>query len=209
MRTAPLAVFYWREALECRKASLADSAITHFDPRCQLACAVLNGLVREALHGADRTKIAATTMNELAGATDWLRYQYPDLEKEIQSADSDLKRDLEAASAADPELYGPELNLHSQAGFVRVAFRLALWEMLHATSFEEALVDVVNRGGDADTNAAITGALYGAFAGQSAIPERWQKVVLDALQDDLTNPLATSYHPRILTDFVNRIVGAI
>jgi ADP-ribosyl-[dinitrogen reductase] hydrolase len=41
------------------------------------------------------------------------------------------------------------------------------------TSFEECLLDVVNRGGDADTTGAIAGMLAGARYGPDAIPPRW------------------------------------
>ena len=57
-----------------------------------------------------------------------------------------LAEDLYLATLPDPALW--EL-LHAAQGFVRVAFRLAFWELLHAPSFEAALIDVVNRGGDA------------------------------------------------------------
>jgi ADP-ribosyl-[dinitrogen reductase] hydrolase len=40
-------------------------------------------------------------------------------------------------------------------------------------SFEECLVRVVNRGGDADTNGALAGQLAGALYGVHAIPARW------------------------------------
>ncbi|MBI5380680.1 MAG: ADP-ribosyl-[dinitrogen reductase] hydrolase [Opitutae bacterium] len=40
-------------------------------------------------------------------------------------------------------------------------------------SFEACLVDVVNRGGDADTAGAIAGQLAGALYGMQAIPARW------------------------------------
>jgi len=43
------------------------------------------------------------------------------------------------------------------------------------SSFEECLVKVVNRGGDADTTGALAGQLAGAFYGVTAIPERWLK----------------------------------
>lgn len=46
-------------------------------------------------------------------------------------------------------------------------------------SFEAVLVDVVNRGGDADTTGAIAGMLAGACYGVDAIPRRWLKA-LDA-----------------------------
>jgi ADP-ribosyl-[dinitrogen reductase] hydrolase len=42
-------------------------------------------------------------------------------------------------------------------------------------SFEECLVRVVNRGGDADTTGAIAGQLAGALYGVQGIPARWLK----------------------------------
>ncbi|MDR1687454.1 MAG: ADP-ribosylglycohydrolase family protein [Clostridiales bacterium] len=42
-------------------------------------------------------------------------------------------------------------------------------------SFEDALVQAVNLGGDADTIGAITGGLAGALYGADAIPQRWVK----------------------------------
>jgi len=45
-------------------------------------------------------------------------------------------------------------------------------------------VDTVMRGGDTDTNAAITGALLGAVYGLSAIPERWVRTVLECRPEE-------------------------
>lgn len=46
-------------------------------------------------------------------------------------------------------------------------------------NFESALIEVVNRGGDADTTGAITGTIMGAMAGEEALPVRWLQA-LDA-----------------------------
>jgi len=116
---------------------------------------------------------------------------------EVTSAKSLLMADLDAAQQADPMLYGPELHLHRQYGHVRIAFRLAFWELLHAPSFEAGLVDVVNRGGDADAHGAITGALLGAFHGEEAIPAEWKRQVLDAMAT-VRGPFWNLYHPRHL-----------
>jgi ADP-ribosylglycohydrolase len=43
-----------------------------------------------------------------------------------------------------------------------------------AASFEFALVDTVGRGGDTDTNAAMSRALTGAATGRIAILIRWR-----------------------------------
>ncbi len=48
------------------------------------------------------------------------------------------------------------------------------------TSFEGALVEAVNLGGDADTIGAITGGLAGAIYGASAIPRRWVEALDNA-----------------------------
>lgn len=49
---------------------------------------------------------------------------------------------------------------------------MGLWGLNHS-SFEEGLTQVVNRGGDADTNGTVAGALLGARFGYNAIPSRW------------------------------------
>ena len=109
----------------------------------------------------------------------------------------------DAAEIDDPGLYGAAgSHIHRQQGFVRVAFRLAFWELMHVASFEETLVDVVNRGGDSDTNGAIAGGLLGACHGESAIPVRWSKVVLAALQDGPPGPWRDAYHPKVLMALV-------
>lgn len=45
--------------------------------------------------------------------------------------------------------------------------------LVEGCSFEESLVEVVNLGGDADTNGAVVGAVLGARYGLAAIPDRW------------------------------------
>jgi ADP-ribosylglycohydrolase len=203
MRTAPIGVRFATDARGRRAASLADSAITHFDPRCQLACAALNGAVAAALVGAARNAagLAAAARHELAEAERLLARSDRVPAGARRAARADLDADLALAASDDPGLYGPELHLHETQGFVRVAFRLAFWEALHAPDLESALVDVVNRGGDADTNGAIAGALLGALHGEEAIPGRWREPVLEALAGD-PSPFGTLYHPRALLQVV-------
>jgi ADP-ribosyl-[dinitrogen reductase] hydrolase len=63
-----------------------------------------------------------------------------------------------------------------------------LQTVLHAffstASFEECLVKVVNRGGDADTTGAIAGAIAGAYHGPEAIPRRWLRRLDPAVADE-------------------------
>ena len=55
--------------------------------------------------------------------------------------------------------------------------RTVFQSMMSTGSFEDCLIDVVNRGGDADTTGAIAGMLAGACYGDEAIPPRWIKAL--------------------------------
>lgn len=87
----------------------------------------------------------------------------------------------------------PPADYIHQQGWVMIAFQNALYQLLHAPSLEEAVVDTIMRGGDTDTNAAICGALLGAVCGRDAIPAQW----LECLQNckpEVGNPRVR--HPR-------------
>ncbi len=63
-------------------------------------------------------------------------------------------------------------------GWVLIAFQNALWQLQHAPSLQEGVVDTVMRGGDKDTNACICGALLGAVYDKVAVPEQWINCLL-------------------------------
>jgi len=65
------------------------------------------------------------------------------------------------------------------SGYVVETMQAVFQACLATDNFEDCLVDVVNRGGDADTTGAICGMLAGARYGLTAIPRRWLKA-LDA-----------------------------
>lgn len=77
-------------------------------------------------------------------------------------------------SLADQEKY---------PGGAYVTFAIAVSCLENSGTFEEAIVDAVNRGGDTDTQACVTGAFAGALWGVGQIPERWSREL---------NPLSAS-----------------
>ena len=195
MRTAPIGVLLADSADARRRAALDDSALTHYDPRCRLACAGLDAAIAEGTRGvADANQLWQAAFDEVSVAGAVIAPEYD--RETLDEATSALLTDLRMANESDPELYGPLLHLHRNQGFVRIAFRLAFWELLHAPTYEAAVLDVANRGGDADTNAAITGALVGSLVGPSGIPTRWQRTVLECSADG-SEAWARSYHPRM------------
>jgi ADP-ribosyl-[dinitrogen reductase] hydrolase len=58
-------------------------------------------------------------------------------------------------------------------GYVGVALQNAFYELLHGTSFEKSMIDIMKRGGDTDTTGCIAGALLGAYYGIDKIPYEW------------------------------------
>jgi ADP-ribosylglycohydrolase len=201
MRTAPLAVALAEApAPALLDAAIAESLITHADPRCTLACAAFDAAIAHGVKGGDGAAMFAAARDGLANATLRLAAAWAaedPVERELVAHGRiALEADLDAAASANPGVY-TELHLHRTAGFVRVAFRLAFWHLAHTPSWRDALVDVASRGGDADTNAAIVGALLGARDGASAIPAAWIDRVLSAEQRG-TREWGEMHHPRHL-----------
>lgn len=193
MRCAPIGVYLAADPRDRLRAAIDDALVTHADYRCVLA----NAAFCAAIATPDAPAEAAR--DDLDEATSALRSRWPQDGALIAQARRDLLEDLDLARADDPDLYSDEVHLIQHMGFVRVAFRLAFWHLHHTGDVRAALIDVVNRGGDADTNGAITGALLGAVHGAEAIPETWVRAVLDAKPEP---PWDGIYHPRELLRLV-------
>ena len=93
----------------------------------------------------------------------------------------DLPRSRRLAVSRDrgqPPRCRPDLPARHH-GLPPACIPTCLYLLMTTDSFEEALTEVVNLGGDTDTAGAILGALAGAYYGVDAIPDRW----LDGLQN--------------------------
>lgn len=152
MRCAPIALFFRTDAARRRRAAQRESMLTHFDPLAGWACVAYVDLLVAALGGE-------------------LRARLPAIARALEDEDRRISAVLLEAAAAEPEEVG-------NSAFVVDSLRTALWAVLRSGTYEEAVCTVVNLGDDADTVAAITGALAGAVHGATGIPRRW----LDALE---------------------------
>jgi len=206
-RTLPIGIFFSMNRTQRFLATVQDVHITHFAPQITLACATFNGVIaaalqtpNERLSTADIVKAAESELSYAASELGKLDSNWVQM---VRDSAEWLREDLRKAQDSDPELYGPELHLfHPNPSWVRIAFRMAFWQLFHAPSIEMALLDVVNRGGDADTNAAITGALMGAVHGEQAIPAEWRETVLESL-GHMAGVLWEAYHPRFLLNLAS------
>ena len=175
MRISPLGIFgTYREPAEVAEWARQDAALTHPHPVCIQA----NALFTRAIAHAIRTGCDGGTLYR--EIVQWA---------ENMNIDETLLDAVVGASIAPPDNYGPPT-----AGWVLVAFRNALWQLLHAVNLEEALVDTVMRGGDTDTNGAICGALLGSVEGRDAIPAQWSECLRNCRPAERTSWRV--HHPR-------------
>ncbi|MCA9797268.1 MAG: ADP-ribosylglycohydrolase family protein, partial [Candidatus Eremiobacteraeota bacterium] len=149
MRCSPLALAFRGETLN-QQARL-DSGLTHANPLCGECCAVYLTALAAGLDGAEPRQA---------------------FEQAYQLAGQPVRELLDAALAGPPATY-----LH-QAGWVKIAFHNAFYQLMSGRTLMEGLLDTARQGGDADTNAAIAGALLGAFGGRQAVAPEWLCAVL-------------------------------
>jgi len=189
MRVSPLGIFGWRHpsALVAGWAR-SDAALTHPHVVCQDASALFAAAVA---HAVAEGPTAASLYDFIA---DWADLLTPEVRQVVA-----------AASDQRPPSY------LEHAGWVLVALQNALYQLLHADSLEEGVVDTVMAGGDTDTNACIAGALLGACHGLEAVPERWREAVLACRPQEglpgVRNPRPPEFWPIDALELAARLVG--
>ncbi len=88
---------------------------------------------------------------------------------------AELSRLVERFVAVNPDFSPDGKPQTDPSGFIVPTLRAVFQALMQARGFEDGLVDVVNRGGDADTTGAILGMILGARCGTAALPKRWLK----------------------------------
>jgi ADP-ribosylglycohydrolase len=67
-------------------------------------------------------------------------------------------------------------------GYTLKTMVAGFWTLNSAASYEDGILPIIHEGGDADTNAAVTGSLLGARFGYQNIPQHWVKELVDEQQ---------------------------
>jgi ADP-ribosyl-[dinitrogen reductase] hydrolase len=195
MRIAPVALYFGDETGPMFDSVMAASLMTHRDIRSLSgALAVAHG-VRRLAEGQPRDpsllfRVAADVVRDEAKIAALYGDQVLKLDRHagglaraIAHAESLLDLPLEQALQSlvtEANRHGAEpVCRRATMGFPPACIPTCFYILLTTNSFEQALTEVVNLGGDTDTAGAILGALAGAYYGASAIPERW----LEGLQN--------------------------
>lgn len=170
MRVLPIALWAATHPdFDWQTAAREDASITHPHPICGEANMVfVHALLTAMQPDVPAEEIFLSTL-EFADA---------------QHLSAELRQTL-LASASRPDYDGENI------GWVRVALQGVFYQLLRATSFRKTMVDVVSAGGDTDTNAAITGALLGAWKGIDCLERSWLAAVRAANPRHYTKLLPT------------------
>ena len=193
MRCAPVALARRRRPEALIADSAATCAVTHYAPACQWSCVIVNAVIARLLEapppGPAKPGLSESALAEIVAAA--RQDGAPDLAAMLE-ADATPADVLRSLAAGRPVTHGANW-LRQEArhtGHTLLALQCGLWAAVTPLPLEEALVGVVNAGGDADTNGAVAGAVLGARYGASAIPQRWldcipQRRRIEALADAL------------------------
>jgi ADP-ribosyl-[dinitrogen reductase] hydrolase len=151
MRCWPVAVAYHGDRRALIEASELQSRVTHPHPDCATGCAFINLTVHYLVLG-EAPRMAVERATQEVALPHAVRII-------IQNAATKTREQLQ------------------NSGWVRHTLESAVWGLLNNDNFEETVVQVANLGNDADTAAAVAGALAGAAYGLSGIPLRWRKAL--------------------------------
>lgn len=148
--------------------------LTHYDPRCKYSCLIASRIIYNLV---------------------W-NNQHPDYKSVYELS---LSFDKEAAEYVKLAYYAEKienlcLDKQPGIGYTYRTLAAALWCLWHADTFEDGLLKVVNEGGDADTNAAISCAVLGARFGFDSIPQDYIETLFNKQE----------YH-NIVYSFINKI----
>lgn len=151
MRLAPIALMYGGEygddEQQVQEMAALSSRTTHAAAECLDACRLFAVALSRALAGGSKADVL-----NLAH----LSLESPAIQSLAQGCWADKSR---------AQIRG--------SGYVVHSLEAALWCFARHDSFEAAVLEAANLGDDADTTAAITGQIAGAFWGRSGIPAHW------------------------------------
>ncbi|HEY9070126.1 MAG TPA: ADP-ribosylglycohydrolase family protein [Candidatus Ozemobacteraceae bacterium] len=157
-RAVPIALAMWRSPGLLKDALDKSCRITHTDPRAVAGAIVLATVIRMGLEGSEPS--ADVIVN---AAIERAQGFAPEIVRRLKT--------MRDALRAEPAVAMQQIGV---SGFAMEAVPAALyWFLRHPRKFDEMIVAAANVGGDADAIAAMAGAMFGAFNGLAAIPDKW------------------------------------
>lgn len=165
MRTAILGCWNYTDWEQVKANTENVCKLTHFDPRCVGSCVIITYIAHQYLTNQDVQK---SDIICIANEYDSRIIEYVELA---------YQNNIEAL----------KLDEQGKVGYTLKTMSAALWAYNYSPDFYSGLRNVIEQGGDADTNGAVAGALLGLKFGLNSIP----KYLIDKLvgKDFLANKI--------------------
>jgi ADP-ribosylglycohydrolase len=195
MRIAPVGLYCDDDRDGLFASVMEASVMTHRDVRSLSgALAVAHGVRRLAAGEPRDPSLLLWIASDAARDEARMNDDYPDVVLSLDRHPRSMSRALAhaetllelprdralAALAEEANRHGAEPDCKRPTmGFPPACIPTCFYVLLTTESFEEALTEMINLGGDTDTTGAILGALAGAYYGVDEIPHRW----LEGLQN--------------------------
>jgi ADP-ribosyl-[dinitrogen reductase] hydrolase len=158
MRCWPIAIARWENPSLLVAESKLQSEITHQHPDCVNGSILLNLILQKLVQRSENIPPGAAMREALVDS--------------VQQVN--LSDEFRLAIDLAPVRTRADLK---NTGWVHHTLESAIWAVLTTQSFEEALIQAVNLGWDADTTGCVTGSIAGALYGLEGIPERWKNTI--------------------------------
>lgn len=172
MRVAPVGIITAGDYESAKRIAIADGMVSHAGEGIHSGV-VIAVAIAAAMKGVDAQQAFADACNAIPSDS-WTYRSMMDVQEIINK-----NRQLEKSELADLLLSKVAVVDYFYADLAPEAVSLAMAAVLYgAGNYVETLLFAVNLGRDADTIAAMAGAVAGAMAGYSAIPENWKKAVI-------------------------------
>ena len=165
MRTAILGCWNYTDWEQVKANTENVCKLTHFDPRCVGSCVIITYIAHQYLTNQDVQK---SDILCIANEYDSRIIEYVELA---------YQNNIEAL----------KLDEQGKIGYTLKTMSATLWAYNYSPDFYSGLRNVIEQGGDADTNGAVAGALLGLKFGLNSIP----KYLIDKLvgKDFLANKI--------------------
>lgn len=150
MRIAPIPIHYLATPDIALHLCVEQSRTTHQAPECLMACRLLGEILIRALQGKSKQDVLAPST-------------------QVLSLSPGLR------SIANGDYKTKTIDQIRSTGYVLESLEASLWCFHMTDNFKDCVLLAANLGFDADTTAAISGQLAGAYYGKAGIPDQWLK----------------------------------
>lgn len=171
MRAAPVGLFYFDNPPMLIKAAHDQGRITHKDPRSSAGAVAISGAVALVLQ--EKPIQVEKIISTLA---EWTHTIEPGFASELKKLNEWLclppekAADFISEAGLDPE-YIDDDEWKGMSAFVISSVLWSLYSFFRTPDdYLETICTAISAGGDADTTAAMTGAISGAYLGINSIP---------------------------------------